>query len=100
MLLPTCPAFDVSMTERSVDDDPILSTDLIGILMLARGLGNILSTPVASALRQKIIYPTTQIPLGFDVAGGRYGSMIIFVGACFAVTAALTGLAWMKEKKI
>ena len=66
--------------------------------MLTRGIGNILSTPISTALSDiSSLTAATgdltassstsgNLALGFDVADGRYARMIVRVGICFAGT--------------
>jgi hypothetical protein len=72
----------------TVVEDPQLSTTLIGYLMFSRGLGNILSTPIATALlgskSETNTSPQLHDKLGFDVGGGKYEKVIVYVGTCFA----------------
>ncbi len=82
------------------EDDPTSSTTLLGLLMLSRGLGNVLSTPISSALSRSkgSISPISRPSVGFKVAGGRYESMIVYVGTCFAGAAIIATVAWGVEK--
>ncbi|KAF8209558.1 MFS general substrate transporter [Mycena galopus ATCC 62051] len=76
-------------------DDPGLSTMLYGYLLLSRGIGNIVSTPISAKL---LVY--SQSPnitshgesTGFDVGNGRFEKVIIYVGTCFGAAAALSAL--------
>ena len=68
---------------------------LMGILMCTRGLGIVLSTPLATALSSGSgINATAVVHTGFAVAGEKYKDMIIYVGSCFAAAAvvAVVGL--------
>ncbi|KAL1714469.1 major facilitator superfamily domain-containing protein [Schizophyllum commune] len=76
-------------------DDPNLSTTLFGWLLLTRGLGNILSTPISTALESSSMTgSTSKLDLGFDVAGGRYEKMIMYTGTCFVAAALIVVLGW------
>ncbi|EPQ51107.1 MFS general substrate transporter [Gloeophyllum trabeum ATCC 11539] len=79
-------------------DDPTLSTYIFGLLMLSRGLGNIVSTPISTSLSQG--YPTDAMngQTGFGVAGGRFEKMIIYVGTCFVGAAVVALAGWGMEK--
>lgn len=77
--------------------------------MLCRGLGNILSTPIATALSHSDTTTTLSTPtftnttttherLGFDVGGGKYEKVIIYVGTCFAAAAIISLIGWSMEK--
>lgn len=83
-------------------DDPNLSTTLFGWLLLTRGLGNILSTPISTALETHASSNTTAssiaaLDLGFQVAGGRFERMIVYTGTCFAGAAAVAIVGWGSE---
>ncbi|PSR71729.1 hypothetical protein PHLCEN_2v12377 [Hermanssonia centrifuga] len=83
-------------------DDPSLSTSIFGIFMLSRGVGNILSTPVSTALQrvqfsQSTVSLTGQALNGYKVAGGQYERMIIYVGTCFAGAAVIVATGWIAE---
>ncbi|KAJ4499326.1 major facilitator superfamily domain-containing protein [Lentinula lateritia] len=86
-------------------NDPNLFTTLYGILLFSRGLGNIFSTPISSALTNldsnSTISSTTSIHafnrsehLGFNVGGGKFGKMIVYVGTCFAAAALIALVGW------
>lgn len=83
-----------------VVEDPQLSTTLIGYLMFSRGLGNILSTPIATALSRSNSDTISSLHerLGFDVGGGKYERVIVYVGTCFAGAAIIALVAWGIEK--
>jgi MCP family monocarboxylic acid transporter-like MFS transporter 10 len=79
---------------------------LYGFLMLTRGLGNVLSTPISTALSTPTKVPSpakSAIELfqkratGFEVGGGRYKELIVFTGCCFAGAALISCLAWGRE---
>ncbi|KAL1746886.1 major facilitator superfamily domain-containing protein [Schizophyllum fasciatum] len=82
-------------------DDPTLSTTLFGWLLLTRGVGNIVSTPISTALeapRGSSVSNSsggkTILDLGFDVAGGRFGRLIVYTGTCFAGAAVIVLAGW------
>ncbi|KAJ3714603.1 major facilitator superfamily domain-containing protein [Lentinula guzmanii] len=84
--------------------DPNLSTTLFGILLFSRGMGNIFSTPISSALTSLKNNSTTSphgfnhsAHLGFDVGGGRFEKMIMYVGICFASAALITLVGWVTD---
>jgi len=82
------------------EEDPRLSTILIGYLMFLRGLGNILSTPISTALYHP--YNDTGFhrqQLGFQVGGGRFEFIIIYAGTCFAAAAIISGVGWGLEMR-
>lgn len=72
--------------------------------MLSRGLGNILSTPISTALQEvsssilaSSVKPRHQT--GYTLDGGQYEKMILYVGSCFAGTAVIVALGWLSEVK-
>lgn len=85
----------------SFADDPNLSTTLFGWLLATRGIGNILSTPVSTALRtaRESNGTTSALHLGFDVADGRYEKVIIYTGTCFVGAAVVVIMGWVMEVK-
>ncbi|KAL1683374.1 major facilitator superfamily domain-containing protein [Schizophyllum commune] len=71
---------------------------LFGWLLLTRGLENILSTPISTALESSSATSrTNSLDLGFDVAGGKYEKMIIYTGTCFVGAALIVVLGWGVE---
>ncbi|KAJ7506707.1 MFS general substrate transporter [Mycena galericulata] len=77
-------------------DDLVMSTTLFGYLLLSRGIGTIASTPISAKLYTQTHNVTTSgsESLGFDVGHGRFGSMIIYVGTCFAGAAGVAAFGW------
>ncbi|KAJ3720959.1 major facilitator superfamily domain-containing protein [Lentinula raphanica] len=90
-------------------NDPNLSTTLFGILLFSRGMGNIFSTPISSALttlstrnpslqsRRSSFSNEASLEsrnLGFSVAGGKFENMIVYVGTCFAGAALIALVGW------
>ncbi|KAL4250659.1 Proton-linked Monocarboxylate Transporter [Abortiporus biennis] len=88
--------------KRFSHDDPTISTSIIGVLMLTRGIGNILSTPISTALQQphSSVNSSSALNLnnnyhtGFEVSEGQYSRMIVYVGTCFAGSALITAFGW------
>ncbi|QRV94217.1 major facilitator superfamily transporter [Ceratobasidium sp. AG-Ba] len=76
-------------------DDPISATTMLGMLMLSRGLGNVLSTPVSSAL-------LTGSALNYVQSGFQHGSrwtrLIVYTGAMFAGAAMVGLVGWKRER--
>ncbi|KII90805.1 hypothetical protein PLICRDRAFT_39395 [Plicaturopsis crispa FD-325 SS-3] len=70
-------------------DDPRLSTTLLGYMMLSRGVGNILSTPISTSLSRFKVWQTSG---GYAVGGGRFENMIIYAGTCFAGAAIVASI--------
>ncbi|PBK75192.1 MFS general substrate transporter [Armillaria solidipes] len=81
-------------------DDHNVATYLLGYLMLSRGLGNILCTPISSAfLATASGFDAGTARTGFQVAGGRFENMILYVGSCFAGSAGIAMLGWLLDAK-
>ncbi|KAI5886685.1 MFS general substrate transporter [Schizophyllum commune H4-8] len=80
-------------------DDPNLATTLFGWLLLTRGVANVLSTPISTALETPGTTSSSgnTITLGFQVAGGRFEKMIVFTGACFVGAVVVVSLGWGLE---
>ncbi|KAJ6508307.1 major facilitator superfamily domain-containing protein [Mycena sanguinolenta] len=84
------------------NDDPALSTMLYGYLLLSRGIGNIVSTPIsAQLLTGQAHNGTTPDNTGFDVGDGRFEKIIIYVGTLFAGASGVAafGLAMDYKRK-
>ncbi|EJC98140.1 MFS general substrate transporter [Fomitiporia mediterranea MF3/22] len=62
-------------------ENPALTTTLFGVFLLTRGIGNILSTPISTALSD---ISAMSAATGESVGNGRYAKMIVYVGTCFA----------------
>ncbi|KAI0345863.1 MFS general substrate transporter [Trametopsis cervina] len=84
-------------------DDPTISTTIFGFLMFSRGIGNILSTPISTALQpvQSSTASSTHShhEIGFKVAGGQYENVIIYAGTCFAVAGSIMVAGWCVERR-
>lgn len=76
-----------------------MTTTLFGYLMLSRGLGNVLCTPIATALRGMSSAPNLMVKTGFEVGGGEFEKMIVYVGSCFALASVLAGVGWAIDRK-
>lgn len=78
-------------------DDPTAATSMLGMLMLSRGLGNVLSTPISSALISGSMRDYVRFGLQH---GSRWANLIVYVGTVFA-GATLVGLfGWLREKRL
>jgi MFS transporter, MCT family, solute carrier family 16 (monocarboxylic acid transporters), member 10 len=77
----------------------MLNTTLLGFLMLSRGIGNVLSTPISTALSHGGGNAHHVAKVGFNVEGGRYQKMIVYVGACFAGGAVVSAVGWGVDKR-
>jgi len=83
-------------------DDPSLATTMFSFLLLSRGVGNILSTPISTALQHAklaIAQSGSTPKTGFAVDSGRYNAVIIYAGTCFAGAAVVAALGWSLDKK-
>ena len=81
------------------EDDPSMSTTIFAFLLLGRGIGNIVSTPISTALqhaRTPVVHHEQK--LGFMVADGQYRDMIVYVGSCFAGASVIAMLGWGWDK--
>jgi MCP family monocarboxylic acid transporter-like MFS transporter 10 len=81
-----------------LDEDPMLSTTIIGYLNLSRGLGNILSTPISTALSSPHTGEHRHERFGFDVGGGRFENVILYSGSCFAAAAIIASIGWSVDR--
>jgi len=66
--------------------------------MLSRGLGNILSTPISTALSRPSQSDSLPANVGFLVGGGRFENVIVYAGTCFAAATVISGVAWGVER--
>ena len=70
--------------------------------MLSRGIGNVLSTPISTALSAVVDGADVghlRLKTGFEVAGGRFEKVIVYVGTCFA-GAAVVALVGMGAERV
>ncbi|KAJ7608151.1 MFS general substrate transporter [Roridomyces roridus] len=92
-----------SFVQPLAKDDPGLSTTLYGYLLLSRGIGNIVSTPISAKLYSMANNVTGEMhahgSTGFTVGEGRFEKMIIYVGTCFAGAAVIAVLGWAMDRK-
>jgi MFS transporter, MCT family, solute carrier family 16 (monocarboxylic acid transporters), member 10 len=72
----------------------MISTTILGYLSLSRGLGNILSTPISTALSSPQSGNHRHERFGFDVGGGRFENVILYTGSCFAAAAIIASIGW------
>jgi MFS transporter, MCT family, solute carrier family 16 (monocarboxylic acid transporters), member 10 len=77
-----------------------MSTMLFSLLLLSRGIGSVLSTPISTALSHSGANDYRAMKLGFDVDGGRYEKMIVYVGTCFAGAAVISAVGWGVDKNV
>lgn len=78
----------------SIGDDPHLFATMTGYLMLSRGIGNVLSTPISTAISRPSTSLVEGAKLGFEVGGGRFENVIIYAGTCFAGAVLISGMGW------
>ncbi|KAI0775424.1 MFS general substrate transporter [Irpex lacteus] len=82
-------------------EDPSLSTTLFSFMLATRGIGNILTTPISTALQGhgRVSDDMTQARTGFSVAGGQFKAMIAYAGACFAAATVVTVVGWAFDRR-
>ncbi|KAF7798673.1 hypothetical protein EIP86_009897 [Pleurotus ostreatoroseus] len=90
-----------AFTRPIARDDPTLTTTIFGYMLLTRGIGNIVSTPISTALQQ--VHSATRAgsahQTGFAVSDGRYQDMIIYSGACSAGAALIAVVGWTLDRR-
>lgn len=73
---------------------------LLGYLALTRGIGNVLSTPIAAALRRDNgTSLEAQVNFGFNVGGGQFENVIFWAGSCFAGGTIFATIGWAMSRK-
>jgi MFS transporter, MCT family, solute carrier family 16 (monocarboxylic acid transporters), member 10 len=84
------------------EDDPALMTTIFGYFLLSRGLGNILSTPISTALdsQNRQGDSAAHKHTGFQVGNGRFEKMIVYVGTSFACAAVMAFLGWIVNVQV
>jgi MFS family permease len=91
------------LTRELTVGDPRAATSLFGLLMLSRGLGNVLSTPLSNRIAEASVgvwaARSGKSSTGFAIDGGRYGGMIVYVSTCFAGAAVLAVVWWGMERR-
>ncbi|KAL0579886.1 hypothetical protein V5O48_002133 [Marasmius crinis-equi] len=83
-------------------EDPRVVTLVFGYLGLSRGIGNILSTPISTALSTHSNTSSAALShgtTGFAVDDGRYEKMIVYAGTCFAGAALVSVAGWVGDRK-
>lgn len=83
-----------SFIRQVAKEDPQLFTTMTGYLMLSRGIGNVLSTPISTAFSKPNTGSVTPLKLGFDVGNGKIENIIIYAGTCFAGAVIIAGMGW------
>ena len=86
----------LSLTNVITEDDPHLTTTLLGYFSLFRGIGNILSTPISTALRSNATseLASTHPTSAGGAYKGQYEGVILYAGTCFAAAAIVVGSGW------
>ncbi|EKM49545.1 uncharacterized protein PHACADRAFT_188642 [Phanerochaete carnosa HHB-10118-sp] len=85
----------VSFLRPIAKDDPTLTTSMLGCMLLFRGVGNILSTPISTALQNNDSGIGSQ-PIGIgDAYKGSYEKVILYAGTCFAAAALVLATGWI-----
>ena len=75
---------------------------MFSFLLLSRGVGNIVSTPISTALqhaRLAITQSSGPPKTGFAVASGQYNAMIVYAGTCFAGAAVVAMIGWSLDRR-
>ncbi|KAG8694917.1 hypothetical protein FRC08_008177 [Ceratobasidium sp. 394] len=75
-------------------DDPTSATTMLGMLMLSRGLGNVLSTPLSSALLTGSMLDHVHSGLQH---GSRWARLIVYIGTIFAGAAFMGMIGWKRD---
>ncbi|KAG9099067.1 hypothetical protein FS749_002203 [Ceratobasidium sp. UAMH 11750] len=75
-------------------DDPTSATTMLGMLMLSRGLGNVLSTPLSSALLTGSMLDHVHSGLQH---GSRWARLIVYIGTIFAGAAFVGMIGWKRD---
>ncbi|KAH8823295.1 MFS general substrate transporter [Flagelloscypha sp. PMI_526] len=84
---------------RIAKDDLHLTNSIFGLLLLTRGIADISSTPISTSILSSRDDDRTWT-LGFNVGGGRYENLILYVGGCFAGASAFAAGAWAVERRL
>lgn len=82
--------------------DPSLSMSLYGLFMMTRGLGNILCTPISTALLSTSISSTTAYrsngEQGATLHQVKWQKLIVYVGTCFAGVSIISLMGWARDR--
>ncbi|KAH8809546.1 MFS general substrate transporter [Flagelloscypha sp. PMI_526] len=81
-------------------DDLHLTNNMFGLLLLTRGIGNILSTPISTSILTPVRERTDHWKFGFEVGSGKYENLIWYVGTCFAGAAVFATGTWLVENRL
>lgn len=85
--------------QRISKGEPSVAMSLYGFLMMTRGLGNVLCTPISTSLANISGRGNSTIggKGGFTVDQGRFEKLIIYVGACYAAVSLMALIGWLRE---
>ncbi|KAG8691385.1 hypothetical protein FRC11_004498 [Ceratobasidium sp. 423] len=78
-------------------DDTTAATSMLGMLMLSRGLGNVLSTPISSVLISGTMHNYVRSGLQ---SGSRWANLIIYIGTIFAGATSVGLFGWLRDRSI
>ncbi|CAE6482851.1 unnamed protein product [Rhizoctonia solani] len=78
-------------------DDTTAATSMLGMLMLSRGLGNVLSTPISSVLISGTMRDYARSGLQ---SGSRWANLIIYVGTVFAGATSVGLFGWLRDRSV
>ncbi|GAA5853573.1 hypothetical protein JCM8547_002510 [Rhodosporidiobolus lusitaniae] len=87
-----------AIIKSCVANDPSLTSHLFSLISLTRGLGSLLSAPVSSAFLAHRL-PSSSAKLAYGVDEGRWGGLVLFVGACLALAAGCEGALGLGRRK-
>ncbi|CAE6452397.1 unnamed protein product [Rhizoctonia solani] len=76
-------------------DDTTAATSMLGMLMLSRGIGNVLSTPISSAL---IVGSMDGYVRSGLQSGSRWANLIIYIGIVLAGATSVGLFGWLRDR--
>ncbi|GJE99056.1 MFS general substrate transporter [Phanerochaete sordida] len=82
-------------------DDASLATTIFSLLLFTRGIGNVVSTPISTALQSvKIPFLSSSAPrIGFAADDSHFAAVIIYTGACFAMAVGVATVGWALDRR-
>ncbi|GJE97130.1 MFS general substrate transporter [Phanerochaete sordida] len=87
------------LVEPIADGNPEVAEMMVDLAMFIRGVGCIVSTPIVIYLQHARVATAQARGTGFAVDEGRFSSVIIYTGTCFAAAAALAVLDWALDRR-
>ena len=74
---------------------------MFSLLLFTRGVGNVVSTPISTALQLvKIPIASSSAPrIGLAVDDSHFAAVIVYTGACFAVAVAVAIFGWLLDRR-